>query len=71
MSGTSLPPQLRPSIVLATCVPRNQFLGAVAGQGGNSLKEFFSGVGLAGAVIGSVGVMLSAFHSVKGTRHLK
>jgi len=45
--------------------------GAVAGQGGNSLKEFFSGMGLAGAVIGSVGVMLSAFHSVKGTRHLK
>jgi len=45
--------------------------GAVAGQGGNSLKEFFTGMGLAGSLIGTAGLMLSVYHNVKGTRHLK
>ena len=42
--------------------------GAVATQGGNSMKEFVSGVSLAGGIMGSVGLILSAYNAKKGTK---
>ena len=42
--------------------------GAVATQGGNSMKEFVTGVGLAGGIMGGVGLILAAFNAKKGTK---
>ncbi len=36
--------------------------GAVATQGGNSLMEFVSGSSIAVAILGTTGVILSAYH---------